>query len=777
MAPKLEQWMQELPYWERTADLVDQCIDIMLNHRQSGHPGGSRSKVHLTVASFLGGAMRWDVRDPSLRFADRFVLVAGHCTPVIYGMLAVLHEAMWMRYERTGDKRFAIKGGRERSLLHVDLLDLRRHHGLPGHAEMEGKTLVFKANTGPSGHGMPPAVGQALALKHAGAGEVKVFAFEGEGGHTAGAHHESKNSAWGLGLSNLLVCLDWNNFGIDDNAVGSVVHGTPDDWYKPYGWKVVGCEDGSDFQKLAPALHEAVYGANPGNVPVCFWMKTRKGRGYGVYDNKSHGTPHKPNSEAFWETKRLFAEKYGVQFTGFGQPKPESSADFREQSARNLEEAFSILRNDPQFLDWLTDKLVANGEAVPKKLASFKWDATKNPAQDRRITDWRNYPAELYAKPGAKQPNRAGFALFGAYANAISREVAGRPLFLVCAADLAESTNIAGFAKDFGASKGFGWYQRGAKEEGCLLPQQITEFTNSGIVCGIATTNFSERPEEEYVGYYGGCSTYGSFSYLKYGPMRLFSQIAQDSQIKVGQVIWVAGHSGPETAEDSRTHFGIFAPGVTQLFPKGHVANLHPWEHNEVAPALGAALAAGFPIIALHLTRPAVEIPDRAKLGMPSYLEAGRGAYVMRPFRGGRPPMGTLIVQGTSTTESVVKILPELEKRGLNVKIVQACSRELFDLQDQKYKDEVLPFHEWMDSTVITNGGRALMHAWLSGPVAEEFAISSDWDDRWRTGGSVEEITAEAHIDAEWVLKGIERFVAERKARLERLRGALTRLS
>jgi len=57
-------------------------------------------------------------------------------------------------------------------------------------------------------------------------------------------------------------------------------------------------------------------------------------------------------------------------------------------------------------------------------------------------------------------------------------------------------------------------------------------------------------------------------------------------------VIWVASHSGPETAEDSRTHFGIFAPGVTQLFPRGHVINLHPWEHNDVAPARALGLTA-----------------------------------------------------------------------------------------------------------------------------------------------------------------------------------------
>lgn len=33
-------------YWEKIKDIIDQYIDIMLNYRQSGHPGGSRSKAH-----------------------------------------------------------------------------------------------------------------------------------------------------------------------------------------------------------------------------------------------------------------------------------------------------------------------------------------------------------------------------------------------------------------------------------------------------------------------------------------------------------------------------------------------------------------------------------------------------------------------------------------------------------------------------------------------------------------------------------------------------------
>src|SRR5206468_9631077 len=204
---------------------------------------------------------------------------------------------------------------------------------------------------------------------------------------------------------------------------------------------------------------------------------------------------------------------------------------------------------------------------------------------------------------------------------------------------------------------------------GTLLPQQITEFTNAGVTVGIATVNLADEPLADFNGFWAACSTYGSFSYLKYGPMRLFSQLAQDSQIRVGKVLWVAGHSGPETAEDSRTHFGIFEPGVTQLFPEGHVIDLHPWEHNEVPVVLAAALATDVPIVALHLTRPTVEIPDRTALGMPSHHEAARGAYVLRVYRTDLPRMGTVFVRGTVTTANLVKILPELDARGLNVKV------------------------------------------------------------------------------------------------------------
>ncbi len=532
-------------HWEKTKDIIDQLIDMILNYRQSGHPGGSRSRVHALTATLLGDVMRWDIRHPEKRFGDRFILVAGHTAPVVYCTLAVLNEALRAKHQRTGDPRYSIPDAEHRALFWEDLMGFRRHGGLPGHAEMQGKTLFFKFNTGPSGHGSPPAAGEAMALKRAGAGEVKVFAFEGEGGLTTGASHETRNSAWGLGLDNLIYVVDWNDFGIDDHSVSSVVHGTPRDWFEPAGWRVIEAKDGSDFPQVHAALVETVHGENPPGVPRMCFLRTRKGRGYLKYDYASHGSPHAPaNSPLYWDTKRPFAEAYDVDFEGFGQPAPSDPGEFRRQVETNMRKVVEVLHRDAGLVDYLADTLVRIGDSVPERLPTFRLDTSKNPWKDLELTDFRKYPASMWARPGDKQPNRAALARWGSWANAWGRRKYGRPLFLGLSADLAESTNLAGLAKDFDDQKGWGKYERNNNPEGVLLPQEITEFTNAGMSVGIATVNFSERPFEEWDGLAAACSTYGSFSYLKYGPMRLFSQLAQDSEIQVGKVISDRGAFG-----------------------------------------------------------------------------------------------------------------------------------------------------------------------------------------------------------------------------------------
>ncbi len=444
-------------HWEVVKDVIDEAIDLTLNYRQSGHPGGSRSKVHLLLSLLLSGAMRWDLRRPWLPFGDRFVLSAGHTVPLVYCTLAVLNEVMRARHERDARDEFAFPDDGRWALTWEDLLGLRHRGGLPGHAEMEGKTLFLKFNTGPSGHGMPPAAGEAVALKLAGADEVKVFVVEGEGGLTPGASHETRNSAWGLGLGNLVFLIDWNDFGIDDPAVSSVVPGTPETWFGAYDWRVTGTMDGSEWAPVTRAVLEAARGDNPQQRPSVAWFRTRKGRGYGKYDNKSHGSPHAMNSEPFWAVRKAFMARHGVQYVGVDEPAPEDLGARDEQARANFRVAMSVLREHPGLIDAISDRLVEIAGSVPDAVDGFNLTDDGAIFSDPRITDYRNYPASVWKPAGEKAPNRAALATWGAWVNTFAKQEYGRALVIACSADLAESTNIAGFAKDFDGAPGWGW--------------------------------------------------------------------------------------------------------------------------------------------------------------------------------------------------------------------------------------------------------------------------------------------------------------------------------
>ncbi|MCR4429361.1 MAG: transketolase, partial [Caldiserica bacterium] len=80
------------------------------------------------------------------------------------------------------------------------------------------------------------------------------------------------------------------------------------------------------------------------------------------------------------------------------------------------------------------------------------------------------------------------------------------------------------------------------------------------------------------------------------------------------------------------------------------------------------------------------------------------------------------------------------------------------------------PWEDWLDSMVVTNEALICMRDWISSEVAKEYSLSSDWDNRWRTGGTIEEVLDEAHLTPPWILKAIEKFTDEREIRLKRLK-------
>ena len=134
--------------------------------------------------------------------------------------------------------------------------------------------------------------------------------------------------------------------------------------------------------------------------------------------------------------------------------------------------------------------------------------------KDERAVRRADLPGRDVEEAGreAAQPRRA--TARGARRSTRSRSKEyGRPLFLGASADLAESTNIAGFGKDFGDMPGWGWYERDTNlERHGAADSRSPSSPTPGSSSGIATVNLAADPFDDFNGFWGTCSTYGSFS-------------------------------------------------------------------------------------------------------------------------------------------------------------------------------------------------------------------------------------------------------------------------
>ena len=229
---------------------------------------------------------------------------------------------------------------------------------------------------------------------------------------------------------------------------------------------------------------------------------------------------------------------------------------------------------------------------------------------------------------------------------------------LTVAADLSESVNL-----EHGSL--WGHYDPETNPLGTRLKAAIQEAGNVSTAIGLVSQNASVDPEK-FAGVWAFSGTYGAFTPLMYLPARVWSQQNQDSKFRTGVLHILAAHSGPETAADARTHFGIFSPQVWKLFPRGHVINLSFWDYNDVAPGYFAAaeIAARekkVGIITIEVARPDFPVADRSTFADTDLRAAAKGLYVIRDFAPGQPRHGYVVAQGSSATFNLVKVLPKLE--------------------------------------------------------------------------------------------------------------------
>jgi transketolase len=493
----------------------------------------------------------------------------------------------------------------------------------------------------------------------------------------------------------------------------------------------------------------------------------------------------KMNSEYFLALARTFEERYGVEFAGIRQGPVTDPRERLIQFKTNIDVAMSVLERDG-LGDWLADHLVEIADSVRGDLP-LRVDVKHDPFLDDRlrVANLPEEPQTLTVKnsvSGAeKQLKVALFRKAGEVAGArravseivkwLNYVTEGRVLTL--AADLSESVNL-----EHGSI--WGHYDPDANPLGTRLKAAIQEAGNVSSAIGLVGQNASPDPDK-FAGVWAFSGTYGAFTPLMYLPARVWSQQNQDSKFRTGVLHILAGHSGPETAADARTHFGIFSPQVWKLFPRNQVINLSFWDYNDVAPGYFAAAEVAardkkVGIIIIEVARPDFRVADRSTFADTDLRAAAKGLYVIRDFAPGTPKHGYVVAQGSSSTFNLVAVLPRLEQAGVNVKVIAAISEELFDLQPEAYRNAVLPPEARQDLMFVSSGTRRMWPLRNVGPQTDTYSLTADWDNQWLTGGTEADVVAEAHLDPESIFAGVRRFAQDRRTRLDRQRSLLDAL-
>jgi transketolase len=664
---------------------------------------------------------------------------------------------------------------------------------LSGHAESIDCTN--DVNGGPSGVGIATAAGKAMFWDVAGATDSpKVIALEGEFALTEGHAQELKTQALALQVGKRLrIMLSNNNAGIDDCLIGGVIAAKYEGDYDlvnqwtSYGWNVFTLSNGNDYNEVTAAL-KAMDEVDPndrrpiiaiGRTIKGYWPAAADGKlpGYGaqLVSYASHPYALKMNSEYFLALAQSFEKHYGVEFEGIRKGPVTDNRERLIQFKTNIDIVMSLL--DRKGLgDRLAERLVTIGDTVRDDV-KLRISAKSDPFLDDRLRvsalpeapqklsirnavsgAQKEVSISLFKKPGEVAGARRAISEIVKWMNYVTD---GR--FFTLAADLSESINV-----EHGSL--WGHYSPTDNPMGTRCKAPIQEAGNVSTAIGLVSQSASVDPEK-FAGVWALSGTYGAFTPLMYTPARVWSQQNQDSKFRVGVLHILTAHSGPETAADARTHFGIFAPQVWKLFPRGQVINLSFWDYNDVAPGYFAAaeIAARDPrvgIITLEVARPDFAVADRSLFADSDLRAAAKGLYVVRDFAPHQPRHGYVIAQGSSSTVNLVKVLPRLEAAGINVKVIAAISEELFDRQPQAYRDSVLPPEARYDLMVVSTGTRRMWPLRNLGPLTDEYSLTSDFDNCWRTGGLEPDVIAEAHLDPNTIFSGVKRFANDHERRI-----------
>jgi transketolase len=617
-------------------DIDQLCINTIrtlsidaIQKANSGHPGTPMAMAPVAYALWQRH-LRFDPEDPIWPGRDRFVLSAGHASMLLYSLLHLAGvKAVDPAYEIVGSEAVSMK----------DIESFRQLDSkAPGHPEYRWTSGV-EATTGPLGQGVATSVGMAIASKWLNATydrggsdlfDFNVYALAGDGCLMEGISGEAASLAGHLRLDNLCWIYDNNHITID----GKTRLTYEDDVaarFMGYGWNVTRVGDANDLVLLDRAFEDF---KRESDRPTLIIVDSHIGWGSPHKQDTSaaHGEPL--GVEEVKETKRVYGWPEDAQFL-----VPEGVRErFAAGVGKHGAEAHAAWMLRFEALKAEAPELAAQIDAMQRRELPDGWDAAI-PSFD---------------------PDEKGMATRKA-SNQVENAVAKNlPWLLAGSADLTDSTSVR-LSVDGATDLEPGQYG------GRQLHFGIREHESAAISNGLALTKL--RPL---------WSTYLTFSDYARPAIRL-------SSLMELPVIHLFTHDSIGLGEDGPTHQPVEQIAGLRAVPGLDV--IRPADANEVAEAWRLAIDRRHQPVALILTRQDVPIFDRSKYA--SAAGVRRGGYVLADPADGAPEV--ILIATGSEVALAIAAHEELAAAGTRSRVVSLPCWELFDRQDQAYRDEVLP--------------------------------------------------------------------------------------
>ena len=250
-------------------DLRRDVVDMIVAGK-GGHIGGDMSMMDVLVMLYFKvmDITPENQDDPN---RDRFILSKGHSVEALYAVLAKKGffpiEQVISEFSKFGSKFIG-----------------HPNNKLPG----------IEMNSGSLGHGLPVAVGMALAGKMNGA-PYRVYTIMGDGELAEGSVWEGAMSGAHYMLDNLCAVVDRNRLQISGSTEDVMHHDDLQARFEAFGWHVIQV-DGHDYDALAAAFEEA---KATKCRPTLLIANTIKGCGSATMENKAAWHHHVPTAEEY----------------------------------------------------------------------------------------------------------------------------------------------------------------------------------------------------------------------------------------------------------------------------------------------------------------------------------------------------------------------------------------------------------------------------------------------------------------------------------------------